>query len=136
MTNDSQAPETDLIVTGKINPIIAVSPKRVKIIAHQGDNNLAQEISIKPVKERLFTIKRVTANREDVKGIRWNLEPKGKDIPPKEGYLLTVTCDDKEAGRSANLLLLETDLQLLRTVRIPVSCNIFALPSKKEKKAD
>jgi hypothetical protein len=125
ITNDPQAPETDLLITGQILALVKVSPDRVRLVGNMGDE-LAQKISITPLDGQAFTIKEIKANRVGTDNLRWELKPQGKDKPPKKGYVLTIHCDSTKEGRMGNQLLIETDLKTKPTIRIPVSCSIFA----------
>ena len=123
-TNDPQAPQTLLMVTGKVDALVEISPKRVKIQGDVGENALSEKVQIKPHKSHPFTIKEVTANRS-MGAITWDLKPLGKE-PPRKGYELTVSCDGQKEGRIYNVLLLKTDLKDKSVLRLPVTCVVFA----------
>lgn len=130
-TNDPQASEIELVVTGKIQGFYIIEPDRVKLTGHQGDKDLKQQISIAPNRGRLFNVKNTKINREDER-IHLTLAPQGKETPPQNGYLLTVSCDAQQQGSIKNLILIETDLEGAPTIRIPVMCQIHGAITKKE----
>lgn len=133
-TNDSQAPQTQLVVTGKVQALIEISPKRVKIVGYIGDKDLFQDVKIESDKEHRFSVKEVKANN-GAGGIIWDLKPLGKE-PPEKGYLLRVACNKEAAGRSYDVLLVKTDSKDKPTLRIPVSCNVYKKPDANIKKPD
>ncbi|MDA8139760.1 MAG: hypothetical protein M0036_14010 [Desulfobacteraceae bacterium] len=129
-TNDPQTPETELMVTGQILAVVEVSPDRVKLVGNVGDT-LTQQVHITPVNGQAFTIKEIKANR-GLDNIRWELKPQSKEKPPKKGYVLTIICGSKTEGRMGDQLLLETDMNDKPTLRIPISCNVFAKTTRSE----
>lgn len=133
-TNDSQAPQTQLVVTGKIEALIEISPKRVKIVGYRGDEDLFQDIKIVPHKGHRFSVKEVKAN-SGAGGITWDLKPLSKE-PPEKGYLLRVSCNKETEGRFYDVLLVKTDSKDKPTFRIPVSCSVYTKPGENTKKPD
>lgn len=123
-TNDPNQQTTRLVVTGKVEAYVEVSPNRVRIVGNVGDK-ASQEVHITPQNGHLFTIKEIKANRGD--NIRLDLKPLGKE-PPEKGYLLTVISTRKEKGRFGDLIIVKTNLSGKSTINIPVSGQIFDKP--------
>ncbi|MBT8339831.1 MAG: hypothetical protein HKP58_01935 [Desulfatitalea sp.] len=125
-TDDPKRPDVALIVTGKVEAYVTVTPSRVRLIGRT-EEELVQQVRITPGNGKKVTITDVKARGGE--HIRLDLKPLGKDASA-EGYLLTVTVTKKEAGNFGDFIELKTDLKEQPTIGIPVSGRLMAVPKK------
>lgn len=121
-TNDPQTPGAQLIVTGKVNPLIKVSPPFVRIIGHAGQQ-LTASVQLQPVPDHPFTILDAKAWRNGDLGI--DVRPLGND-PAQTGYQLLVRNLQTDPGVYRNYILIQTDLKEKAGLNIPVYVRIYS----------
>lgn len=125
-TNDPKQTQTVLIVTGKVTSFMEVSPERVNLMGHVGQQ-IEQKVRIIPKKEYPFTIKK--AKPRVGQNIRLVLKPLGKN-PSKSGYLLTVVNTKETPGSFGDYIQIQTDLKAKPAFGIPVIGHIYAETAK------
>jgi hypothetical protein len=120
ITNDPRNASVELIVSGKVNAYVMVTPPYVRLMGRQ-DEKLSVVVKILPQPEFPFTIKSVRAQGQYLSHV---LNPLGKH-PEQEGYELVVTNTMREPGNYRDYIQIETDLKVKPTIRIPVSGRVF-----------
>jgi hypothetical protein len=124
-TNDPNKPRIRLSVVGKVKGYILVLPVYVRLTGAVGEP-LRQTVKLTPQKGYPFTIKSITAQRNEF--VRYKLQPVDEGAEGS-GYLLTVENTRTEAGNYHDTLIIETDSPHKPTLKIPVYGRIFNPPS-------
>lgn len=121
-TNDPRNPRAQLLVVGKINPLIQVTPPFVRIVGHAGPE-LTAMVELQPAPDHPFTVLEAGAWRQDELGV--GVEPLGQD-PARDGYNLVVRSLKTEPGVYRNYIIIKTDLKEKTRLNIPVYIRIYA----------
>jgi hypothetical protein len=120
-TNDPRTPSTQLIVTGKVNPIIHVTPPFVRIMGRTG-RPLTAEVHLKPTAEHPFTI--LEAKMWQGREIGLEVQPLGQD-PARDGYRLRVRNLQTAPGVYRDYIVIKTDLKEKSSLNVPVYVRIY-----------
>ncbi len=120
-TNDPRTPSTQLVVTGKVNAIIHVTPPFVRITGHAG-KALTAEVQLKPTAEHPFTI--LEAKMWQGREIGLEIQPLGQDAA-RDGYRLLVRNLQTAPGVYRDYIVIRTDLKEKASLNVPVYMRIY-----------
>jgi len=123
-TNDPATPATELVVFGKVNAYIQVTPNIVRLMGKPGED-LRASVRLLAQDGFPFTIKQVTA--KEGKDIKFEIKPLDKKPNGQNaGFILDVSNTLSEPGIIRDVITIETDLKEKSKITIPVSGRIFA----------
>jgi hypothetical protein len=120
-TNDPKNPRVDLTIVGKVEGLLDIHPRYIRLIGTQG-KDLHQVVKIVPKAKYPFTIASVKAR--EGKNIDYDLQPLGKN-PSRDGYSLTVRNKRTDQGTYRDYITIQTDLKEMPIIRIPVTGRIM-----------
>ena len=106
-TNDPKTPVVQVYLTGRVERVIEIEPKRLVLMGYV-DEELEQTATI--LAEEKYRFKITEAKARSGKNIAFTLEELRKD--GRSGYLLTVTNLKEAPGQFYDTLLFTTDSKL------------------------
>ena len=127
MTNDPVKPKHSLTITGKVENIATISPKKIRFSGPSGQP-LNATVNIIPEKKYAFKIIEATAKKGEYIAVSIMEEKKSEGT----AYVLTVENLKKDNGRYVDTVYLKTTSKIQPTIKIPVFGNIFEEARKKQ----
>lgn len=116
-TNDPKQEKIDLIVTGMVDRLVTIKPRRIRLTGAAGQP-VKTEILILPEKKYPFKIVDVSA--DDGENIHFTYrEIKMED--GANGYILTVLNDKPDKGRYVDKIILKTTSKYRPTINLHVT---------------
>jgi hypothetical protein len=128
VTNDPVNPKEFLVITGTVDMLYTLSPKRVRLTGVLG-TGIKQTVTL--VTQEKYPLKLVEVKAKSGDNIQYKLSEE------KEGnvsrYKLSIESIRSEVGRFVDTLYLKTDNALQPEIQIPVFGNITALADEANK---
>jgi hypothetical protein len=122
VTNDPVNPKEFLVITGTVDVLYTLSPKRVRLTGVLG-TGIKQTVTLET--QEKYPLKLVEVKAKDGDNIRYKLaEEKDGNVTR---YKLTIENIRKDVGRFVDTLYLKTDNALQPEIQIPVFGNVTAL---------
>lgn len=130
-SNDKKNPRQNLTITGQVERLFQLSPRRVRLVGPMGID-LKQIVTL--VTEEKYPMNLVEVRAKNGLNIEYQLAEirEGK----KNRYELTVANRRKDAGRYVDTIYLKTDSEIRPEIEIPVFGYIQNLDKKSEKSAE
>ena len=114
-TNDTQHPNLQLIIKGKVKKFVTIRPRRVRLTGAVGDP-VRQTVAIIPEKAYPFRIVETVA--KPGKNIKFTLEEKKGEAGPE--YQLVIENIRQDAGQYSDTVIIKTDSKERPELKIQV----------------
>ena len=119
-TDDPEKPRFTVTVTGKVDQVVTINPKRVYLQGNQGDT-LETMVEITPSQKYQFSI--LGLEQKNNTNIKASLIAPGGD---KKSWRIRVKAESDKAGQLSDLLTLKTDSKYRPSLAIRVYANFIA----------
>lgn len=106
---------------GKVEQFVDLNPRYVRLQGAQGEA-VSQSVEITPNPKHPFTVRAVSVVPDTLVSVDLARGIQGSD----KGYTLTVTNKTQNAGRFSANVVLETDNQQYREIKVPVHLYLTA----------
>ncbi|MDX9786984.1 MAG: hypothetical protein RBT11_09420 [Desulfobacterales bacterium] len=115
ITNDSVNPKHTLIVTGQIDKLYALSPKRLRLVGTIG-TQIKQALRLDT--QEKYPLKLIAVRAKQGKHIQYRFEE--VENQKNSTYQITVENTKKEVGSYLDTLYLVTDSKIRPEIEVPV----------------